>query len=149
MLLNNPHMAWVIQQFKDALFDYDEYPSLCICDNDRVFQRQFEIMIDKYFKIKLRRVPYYSPDKNGRTERFHRSLKSEAFSNVVPINLHHAQRICREYQKFYNFYRTHQGIGGVAPEGPSQRFKKYVGHTVKEHLGGKIFSFEAGCLAAA
>ena len=145
----NPHLTWVIQQFKDALFDYDDYPSLCICDNDRVFQSQFEIMINKYFKIKLRKIPYYSPEKNGRTERFHRSLKSEAFSNVVPINLNHAQKICKEYQRFYNSYRPHQGIRGATPENPSQCFKKYVGHTIKEHLGGKIFSFETGHLSVA
>ena len=50
---------------------------------------------------------------------------------------------------FQLFHRPYQGIGGVTPEKPGQRFKKYVGYTIREHLGGKVLSFEARCLAAA
>ena len=40
------------------------------------------------------------------------SLKSEAFKDVIPLNLLQAQRISREYQNYYNHYRPHQGLHG-------------------------------------
>ena len=87
-------------------------------------------------------MPYNSLDKNGKTERFHLSLKSEAFKNVIPINLGHAQRICKEYQNCYNTYRPHQGIAGKIPKKIGQRPQNKMKFYQKEHLGGKIISFE-------
>ncbi|MBF0359371.1 MAG: transposase [Oligoflexia bacterium] len=53
--------------------------------------------------------------KNDRVERFHLSLKREAFANIVPINLSQTIKICREYQQYYNNYRLHQGLKGKIP----------------------------------
>ena len=113
---DNPHFEWVKQQFKNAFFDLDRYPTLCICDNDQIFRGTFEQMLKNHFGLKLRRTPYKSPNKNGRTERFHLSLKSEAFKDVIPINLRQAQRICSKYQDYYNTYRPHQGIQRKIPK---------------------------------
>ena len=146
----SPSFEWVKQQFRNAFFNMDgKYPSLCICDRDQIFQGHFEKMIKDYFHIKLRRIPYKSPDKNGVVERFHLSLKTEAFDNVVPINLEQAQRICSEYRDYYNHYRPHQGIQGKAPEQLYQWPKNRTGFIQKKHLGGKIISFESETLAAA
>ena len=109
---SNPHFEWVKQQFKNSFFDLDRYPALCIFDNDQIFQGDFERMLKNCFGLKLRRIPCQSPDKNGRTERFHLSLKSEAFKDVIPINLRQAQKICSKYQNYYNTHRPHQGIHG-------------------------------------
>ena len=138
----NPHFEWVKQQFKNAFIDIDHYPTLCLCDNDPIFQDHFKQMVKDYFRIKLRRIPYNSPEKNGRTERFHLSLKSEAFRNVVPISLHQSQRICREYQDYYNISRSHQGIRGKIPKQMDQQPKSKINFSEKEHLGGKIISLE-------
>ena len=106
-------------------------------------------MLKDYFEIKLKRTPYKSPEKNGRVERFHLSLKKEAFDNVVPVNLNHAQRTCSRYKNYYNNFRPHQGISGKIPgrmhsESPSER----VDFIQKEHLGGKIVSFEPEFMVA-
>ena len=98
-------------------------------------------MLRDYFKIKLRRIPYNSPEKNGRTERFHLSLKTEAFKNVVPLELYQVQRLCREYQDYYNNYRPHQGIAGKIPKQLPSKQKNRLNFKKKEHLGGKIISF--------
>ena len=90
----------------------DKHPSLCICDRDQIFQGHFEKMIKDYFYIKLRRIPYKPPDKNGVVERFYLSLKTEAFDNVIPINLEQTQRICSEYKDYYNHYRPSPGDTG-------------------------------------
>ncbi len=138
----NPDFQWIKQQFRNAFFDRDDYPTLCICDNDSIFQTSFEKMLKDYFKIKLKRIPYNAPHKNGVVERFHGSLKSEAFKNVIPINLLQAQRISREYQNYYNHYRPHQGLHGKIPRTSSKHSQTQVNFNKKEHLGGKITSFE-------
>ena len=140
---------WMAQQFKNAFFDLDDYPSLCICDRDQIFEGRFERMLRNYYRIKLRRTPYQSPSKNGRVERFHLSLKSEAFRNVVPINLEQAQRVCTEYKKYYNHHRPHQGIAGKIPGNSNQKQTKCTKFILHKHLGGKITSFDPNLLSAA
>ena len=80
-------------------------------------------MLWDYFRIKLKRIPYSSPEKNGRVERFHRSLKLEAFENLIPINLSQAQRICNQYKQYYNEHRPHQALSGKIPQGPLKKPK--------------------------
>ncbi len=99
-------------------------------------------MLKSYYGIKLLRTPYKLPHKNGVIERFHLSLKSEAFDNIVPINLLHAQKVCREYQDYYNKYRTHQGLDGKVPAGESLGSQNIIGFTRKKHMGGRFMSFE-------
>ena len=101
----HPHNQWVTQQFRNAFLGMDNYPSLCICDRDQIFNKRFEKTVKDYFQIKLKRIPFRSPEKNGCVERFHQSLKNEAFGNVVPVNLLQTQRVCTGYKKFYNKYR--------------------------------------------
>ncbi len=143
-------MEWVKQQFRNAFYELDEYPSLCLCDQDTIFSGWFIEMMDDYFKTKVRQIPYKSPWMNGRIERFHLSLKREAFENVVPINLSHTIKICRSYQYYYNKSRPHQGINGEMPSKIKQRktenrmpFRKI------KHLSGKITSFEPVIAVAA
>ena len=51
----NPLFEWVKQQFKNAFFDLDRYPTLCICDTEaqiaakQIFQGAFEQMLKNYF----------------------------------------------------------------------------------------------------
>ena len=145
----HPHNQWVTQQFKNAFFDMDDYPSLCICDRDQIFNRGFEKMVKDYFQIKLRRTPIRSPEKNGCVERFHQSLKNEAFDNVVPINLLQTQKICSDYKKYYNHYRPHQGISGNIPSSQLTKLKNRAMFFPTKHLDGKITSFNPENMIAA
>ena len=138
----HPDLEWVTQQFRNAFLEVDDYPSLCICDNDTIFHKSFQKMLKDYFNIRLRRIPFGKPYKNGITERFHLSLKSEGFKNVVPINLLQAQRIVREYQDYYNKFRPHQGIFGEIPDKTTKNPQSKGSFQKIEHLGGKITSFE-------
>ena len=100
-------------------------------------------MMDDYFDIKVKQTPIKSPQKNGRVERFHLSLKTEAFHNVVPINLEQTMRICREYQKYYNENRPPQGINGEIPAIMTNEIpNNIIKFDRKKHLGGKITSLE-------
>lgn len=138
----NPNAEWITQQFRNAFLEFEHYPSLCICDNDQIFKGWFEEMLKENFSMALKRTPYKSPQKNGRTERFHLSLKNEAFSNVVPINLRHTIKLCRKYQDYYNFSRPHQGIDGNIPDKTGFSSKTDQDFLKKEHLSGRIISFE-------
>ena len=144
-----PSHEWLKQQFRNAFFDTNNTPTLCLCDRDQIFRGYFETMLKDYFKIKLRRIPYRSPEKNGTVERFHRSLKTEAFSNVVPINLQQTQRICSEYKKYYNYYRPHQGISGKIPSNNDRLPKKPKKFSRNKHMNEKIVSFDPICNTAA
>ena len=99
-------------------------------------------MLGDHFHIKLERIPYKYPNLNSKIERFHLSLKSEAFDNVIPINLQQTQRVCYGYRKYYNHYRPHQGISGKIPKRPFRILKNQTNFSRNEHLGGKIISFD-------
>lgn len=139
----NPDSEWIKQQFRNAFYDMDEYPSLCICDRDQLFSGWFIKMMTDYFEIKVIQTPYRSPEKNGITEGFHHSLKTEAFQEIVPITLAHTIEICKKYQAYYNENRPHQALSGKIPGKLNNIFPiKKIPYKKVEHLNGKITSFD-------
>jgi len=87
---------------------------------------------------------------NGRIERFHLSLKREAFENVVPINLSHKIKICRSYLYYNNKSRPHQGINGEIPSKIKQgKPENRMPFRKIKHLSGKIPSFGSVIAVAA
>jgi transposase InsO family protein len=60
-------------------------------------------------------VPY-SPNMNAYAERFVRSVRSECLDWLFVISQNQLRNIMREYVKYYNSSRTHQGIGRI-PDG--------------------------------
>jgi len=108
-----------------------------------MFSGWFIKMMYEYFDTKTIQTPYRSPWKNGVTERFHLSLKNEVFDNVIPMNINQTRRLCLQYQKYYNKYRTHQGINGDLPGNINfLRLNSKVKFMKQAHLGGKFTTFE-------
>ena len=138
-----PNKFWITQQFKNAFFEMEQYPTLCICDRDQMFSNWFSFMMKDYFKINVKKTAYKSPWQNGTIERFNQSLKCEVFESVVPINLNQIQRVCNEYKVYYNENRTHQGINGNIP---GVAYKTHPNKTsyfdLKSHLNGLFNTFE-------
>jgi len=58
------------------------------------------------------RTSPYSPQSNGKLERWHRSLKGEC---LRPLTLEDARRLIRKYVEYYNQVRLHSAIGFVTP----------------------------------
>lgn len=140
----NPTSEWIKQQFRDAFFDLDQFPTLCISDRDQIFAGWFKEMMMDYFETKVIQTPYRSPWKNGITERFHLSIKNEVFDNVIPINLNQTRRLCLQYQKYYNEHRTHQGINGNLPSKANPiKSSSRVKFKRQAHLEGKFTTFES------
>ncbi len=136
------HREWLIQQFKNAFFDFDNHPTLCICDNDGVFGKWFSPLMESYFEMKILKTPLKCPWYNGKVERLNLSLKAEAFNNVIPINLEHTIKRCNQYKKYYNYHRPHQGIDGKIPAIDKIFINFKSSFFEKIHLNRGITTFE-------
>src|SRR5512135_544594 len=61
------------------------------------------------------RTSPYSPQSNGKIERWHKSLKGECIRVKTPLCLEDARRLVTEYVEHYNTVRLHSAIGYVTP----------------------------------
>ena len=61
-----------------------------------------------------RTAPYY-PQSNGKIERWHGSLKADAFRPAAPQTPEDAERVVGGYVGYYNGVRLHSAIGYVTP----------------------------------
>lgn len=64
LLINStfyPNSSWITQQFRNASYDLDVYPSLFLCDRDRIFSKWFPHMMRDYFGTKVKYTPPKSP----------------------------------------------------------------------------------------
>lgn len=63
----------------------------------------------------VRTSPYY-PQSNGKIERYHRTLKSEAIRPKTPLSLEQARAVTENFVRCYNEERLHSAIGYVTPQ---------------------------------
>jgi hypothetical protein len=61
-------------------------------------------------------VPY-SPDMNAYAERSVGSARRECLDRLLSFTEKHLRNVVKEYVKYYNLHRPHQGIGNVIPAG--------------------------------
>ena len=110
----NPYSSWVIQQVREAT-PFDESPGYLLHDNDGVFvSKQFQDFLSNA-NIKSVRTAYHAPWQNGICERTIGIIRAELLNNIIPRNEEHLHRLLKEYIKYYNNHRTHQGIGCQTP----------------------------------
>ena len=62
----------------------------------------------------VRTSPYY-PQSNGKIERWHKTLKSDAIRPSKPSSLEHARAVVRKFVDDYNAVRLHSAIGYITP----------------------------------
>jgi len=108
----NPTREWIIQQICNASVLGFELPTAVIADNDGVYGKWLERDLKKFFEIVVFRTPYRQPWKNGRIERYFRSIKGDIFHRVDVADVCHARELCVLYQEYY----THQSKNGLPPE---------------------------------
>ena len=86
-----------------------------ITDNGPQFiARDFKEFIRISGMTHVRTSPYY-PQSNGKIERWHKSLKTEAIRPKTPLSLEDARRVVSEFVEQYNERRLHSAIGYVTP----------------------------------
>ena len=87
-----------------------------ISDNGPQFiAREFKELIRIAGMTHVRTSPFY-PQSNGKLERWHKSLKSEAIRPKTPLSLEDAQRVVGSYVTHYNTIRLHSAIGYLTPK---------------------------------
>lgn len=62
----------------------------------------------------VRTSPYY-PQSNGKIERYHRTIKSDAIRKKTPLSLDDARSVVSKFVIEYNSQRLHSAIGYVTP----------------------------------
>jgi len=108
-----PNGPWVEQQARNLVMemaDRGEKASFLIKDGDTKFTEKF----DEVFKsegVRVKRLPFASPNLNAYAERFVQSIKNECLGQFVVFGERHLEFLIREYESHYNTVRPHQGIG--------------------------------------
>lgn len=86
-----------------------------ISDNGPQFlARDFKAYIRICGMTHVRTAPYY-PQSNGKLERYHRTLKSEAVRPASPASVEEARNVVAGFVDHYNAVRLHSALGYVAP----------------------------------
>ena len=86
-----------------------------ISDNGPQFiARDFKHFIRDCGMTHVRTSPNY-PQSNGKIERWHKTLKSEAIRPKTPLSLEDANRVVHYFIDHYNTKRLHSAIGYVSP----------------------------------
>lgn len=97
----------------------EKYPGATpriISDNGPQFiARDFKEFIRISGMTHVRTSPYY-PQSNGKIERWHKSLKTEAVRPADISTLEEARRVVHAFVEHYNGVRLHSAIGYVAPD---------------------------------
>ncbi len=114
----HPTDAWVAQQLREATPE-GRTPKYLIRDNDSKFGPDFARVADAS-GIAVLRTAYRAPRLNATCERFLGSLRRECLDHLLILGEGQLRRVVREYVRYFNQLRPHQGIGQrlPAPAGP-------------------------------
>ena len=74
--------------------------------------------------IKVILTPFRAPNANAYAERWVRSVREECVDHVLILNERHLHHVLREYSRYYNRARHHQGLGQQIPESASSQLGK-------------------------
>jgi len=86
-----------------------------ISDNDPQFiAKDFKQFIRLTRMTHVRTAPYY-PQSNGKIERWHRTIKSDAIRPGAPDSLDAARALVARWVEHYNAVRLHSAIGYITP----------------------------------
>jgi putative transposase len=66
--------------------------------------------------IRVLRTPYKAPKANALCERFIGSVRRECLDHILKLSERHLHSVIKEYVRYYNSARPHQGIGQGIPQ---------------------------------
>jgi putative transposase len=114
----NPTDQWTAQQLREAT-PYGEGPRFLIRDNDDKFGPLFA-RVARGTGIDVLKTPYRAPRANAICERFIDSLRRECPDHFLILSERHLYRMVKEYKKYFNHARPHQGIEQHIPCQPER-----------------------------
>jgi putative transposase len=90
------------------------------------------------------RNPFRALRANAYAERWVRSIREECLDQVIILNQNHLAYVLREYERYFNTARPHQGIGQQIPDPPPVRNLPGNGRVERRDiLGGVIHDYYA------
>lgn len=92
----------------------DVHPRIISDNGSQFIAREFKQMLRQWDMDHVRTSTCY-PQSNGKIERWHGTLKSEAIRRHIPIGLDDARRIIGNYVTYYNTARLHSATGYITP----------------------------------
>jgi transposase InsO family protein len=107
----SPTDAWVAQQLRNAT-PFGEGPRYLIRDNDSKYGPSFARAAQG---IEVLRTPYRAPKANAICERFLGSLRRECLDFLLILSERHLHHTVKEYVRYFNLARPHQGIAQSIP----------------------------------
>jgi putative transposase len=126
----NPTDAWLAQQLREAT-PFGEGPRYLIRDNDSKYGRLFE-RVALGTAIEVLRTPFGAPKANAICERFLGSVRRESLDHFLILSEGHLHWVMREYQRYFNHTRPHQGVG--------QRIPCQPGGVARPSVSGQVVS---------
>jgi putative transposase len=138
----NPDKIWVTQQARQLIWnlkDDSQDMAFLIHDNDTKFSSSFDTVFSSE-GIKIVHTPYRAPRANAYAERWVRSVREECLDPILILSEDHLRRVLKEYGRYYNHDRPHQGIGQRFPvSGPTRCMKGPIRR--RDVLGGVIHDY--------
>jgi transposase InsO family protein len=111
----HPTDQWVAQQLREAT-PFGHAPRFLIRDRDSKYGQAFT-RVAVGTSIEVLRTPYRAPKANAICERFLGSVRRECLDHILVLGELHLYHVIREYVKYFNRARPHQGIGQRIPVG--------------------------------
>jgi hypothetical protein len=69
----------------------------------------------RHFELEEIPIRVRHPESNGRIERYHRSVREEAFGDTEAEDLYHARELLAEWVRYYNEERLHSALQYLRP----------------------------------
>jgi putative transposase len=138
----HPTQSWVTQQARHLMWKTEKLTfTHLIRDNDGKYGASFDAVF-RSEGIEIVRTPFRAPRANAYAERWVRSVREECLDQVIILDQRHLAYVLREYERYFNTARPHQGIGQALPDPPPVSSLSVSG-TIQRHdiLGGVIHDY--------
>jgi transposase InsO family protein len=112
----HPTAAWTLRQLREAIPDGHPYRFL-LHDRDSIFSRELDQRV-QHLGLKVLKTPPQSPQANALCERLIGTLRRECLDCVIPLTVHHVQRLLAAWVPHYNHGRPHMSLGPGIPQPP-------------------------------
>jgi putative transposase len=116
----HPTAAWVTQAARNLIMDLEDAgrrTRFLIRDRDRKFPHLFDtVLADAGIQVILSGIQM--PRMNSIIERWIQTCRHELLDRTLIWNQRHLLHALREYERFYNSHRPHQGIANARPLQP-------------------------------
>jgi putative transposase len=116
----HPCASWVAQAARNLVMDLEDAgcrARFLIRDRDGKFPELFDtVLADAGIEVVLSGVRM--PHMNSMMERWVQTCRRELLDRTLIWNQHHLLHALREFERFYNGHRPHQGIANARPLRP-------------------------------